>query len=70
MNDKLKSGFLKGASSVTSVSKSFGKSLRGSAFAKPSKTVTVSTPKFGLSKGNAGSGYNSGGTASVGTNQY
>lgn len=69
--DSFKKAFTKAAETKSSTkTPSFGASLRGSAFAKPSKTITTSTPNYGISKGNAKSGYKSGSTAGVSTNSY
>lgn len=69
MNDAFSKGFEKMAK-ISLKTPSFGKSLRGSAFAKPSKTVTPPKTNFGLTKGNARKGYRAGGTANIQTNMY
>jgi hypothetical protein len=65
-----KKGFKKQAAAISLKMPSFGKSLRGSAFAMPSKSVKVDLPKFGITKGNAKSGYNSGSTKGIETTAY
>lgn len=70
MDSKFIEGFDKTAKISPTKSLSFGKSLRGSAFSNPSKPITAPLPKFELPKGNAKTGYKSGGTAGISTNKY
>lgn len=71
MNLDFIKGFTKEALKMPSLkTPSFGKSIRGSAFATPSKTVKVDIPKFKLPKANAKAGYSHGGTRGISTNQY
>lgn len=70
MHSTFKKSFEKFAKVVSFKTPSFGKSLRGSAFAMPSKNLKMDMPNFGLSKGNAKAGYSSGSTKGIETTTY
>lgn len=71
MNKDFVEGFMKIAAKIMSLkTPSFGKSMRGSAFAMPSKTIKADLANFKPPKGNATQGYQSGSTKGIKTNLY